>query len=409
MKAKLFHFPSGRAETLCRLPGKSWRKNVMKAKERIAVILLCLLTVLCGCDKESKRNGAGGAVPDKTRLSFRIDDQLLNRAAQTLAQHPALPNYAVEAMAIDADLLYERITGERPGEAMRRAEAEYGSPDNRLRIVSLTVGSEPVYTEFFSVVTGYANNNCMYQNEKWPYLASVYDPLGSSKSVLRYPDPTGTEPLPFAPPQTAVKAFSVIISEYAEFGEISWRSLTAEGLRTLYDAKKANDDLNRIGWASGNTQSGGQIVKDSFDVAEKGEWTSADEAYVLSADLLLSGVPVAEGNAKAVYDADGFVMLGMSLVPTEISEPEKPLADLPRILSGLERATESLYSASEITVTELRLEYEVKFDPVSFIPVWVAEAEYTVPQQDGSLLRQTSVIHLDAFTGEEIAWRPDLG
>ena len=102
-------------------------------------------------------------------------------------------------------------------------------------------------------------------------------------------------------------------------------------------------------------------------------------------------------------------ILGMSLVPAERSEPEKPLADLPRVLSGLERATESLYSASEITVTELKLEYEVKSDPVSFIPVWVAEAEYTVPQQDGSLLRQTSVIHLDAFTGEEIAWRPDLG
>ena len=409
MKAKLFHFPSGRAETLCRLPGKSWRKNVMKAKERIAVILLCLLTVLCGCDKESKRNGAGGAVPDKTRLSFRIDDQLLTDAAQVLARHPALPNYAVEAMSIDADLLYERITGGRPGDEVQRVEAEYGSPDNRLRIVSLTIGSEPVYTAFFSVVTGYANNNCMYQNEKWPYLASVYDPLGSPKSVFQYPDPTGTEPLGFAPPQTAVKAFSDIISEYAEFGEISWRSLTAEGLQTLYDAKKANDDLNQIGWASGNTQSGGQPVKDSFLVAEKGEWTAADEAYVLSADLLLSGVPVAEGVAKAVYDADGFVMLGMNLVPAEKSEPEKPLADLPRVLSGLERATESLYSASEITVTELKLEYEVKSDPVSFIPVWFAEAEYTLPQPDGSLLRQTAVIHLDAFTGEEIAERADLG
>ena len=405
MKAKLFHFPSGRAETLCRLPGKSWRKNVMKAKERIVVILLCLLTVLCGCDKESKRNGAGGAVPDKTRLSFRIDDQLLTDAAQVLARHPALPNYAVEAMSIDADLLYERITGGRPGDEVQRVEAEYGSPDNRLRIVSLTIGSEPVYTEFFSVVTGYANNNCMYQNEKWPYLASVYDPLGSPKSVFQYPDPTGTELLGFAPPQTAVKAFSDIISEYAEFGEISWRSLTAEGLQTLYDAKKANDDLNQIGWASGNTQSGGQPVKDSFLVAEKGEWTAADEAYVLSADLLLSGVPVAEGVAKAVYDADGFVMLGMSLVPTERSEPEKPLADLPRVLSGLERATEQLPSASEITVTELRLNYVS--DPVTAEsrPAWVVETSYEVLQPDGSLLQQTTMLFLDAYTGEELVRR----
>ena len=140
-------------------------------------------------------------------------------------------------------------------------------------------------------------------------------------------------------------------------------------------------------------------------MAEKGEWTAADEAYVLSADLLLSGVPVAEGVAKAVYDADGFVMLGMSLVPTERSEPEKPLADLPRVLSGLERATEQLPSASEITVTELRLNYVS--DPVTAEsrPAWVVETSYEVLQPDGSLLQQTTMLFLDAYTGEELVRR----
>ena len=376
----------------------------MKKILMIATALLFLLTFFCGCDA----NKSGASNPDKTELSFRIDDQLLTGAGQTIARHPALPIYGSKRMTIDPDRLYERITGEKPGDAVQREERGLGE-DHPSQNVILTVGPEPFYTMYLAVTTGGLDNNCMYQNEKWPYLASVYDPTSSEESVFQYPDPTGTEPLGFAPPQTAVKAFSDIISEYGDFGEVSWRSLTADGLQALYDARKANDDLNQVGWATGKTQIGGQVVKDSFDVAEKEEWTSADEAYVLSADLLLSGVPAAEGVAKAVYDADGFVMLGMNLVPAEKSEPEKPLADLPRVLSGLERATESLYSASEITVTELKLEYEVKSDPVSFIPVWFAEAEYTLPQPDGSLLRQTAVIHLDAFTGEEIAERADLG
>ena len=377
----------------------------MKKRIMIVMTLLFLLSLFCGCDA----NKSGASNPDKTELSFRIDDQLLTDAGQTIARHPALPIYGFKRMTIDPDRLYERITGEKPGDAVQREEQEFGDQEHPSRMVTLTVGQEPFYTMYFNVATGYLDNNCMYQNERWPYLASVYDPLISGESEFQYPDPTGTEPLGFAPPQTAVKAFSDIISEYGDFGEVSWRSLTADGLQALYDARKANDDLNQVGWATGKTQIGGQVVKDSFDVAEKEEWTSADEAYVLSADLLLSDIPVTEGVAKAVYDADGFVMLGMNLVPAEKSEPEKPLADLPRVLSGLERATESLYSASEITVTELKLEYEVKSDPVSFIPVWFAEAEYTLPQPDGSLLRQTAVIHLDAFTGEEIAERADLG
>ena len=373
----------------------------MKKRIMIVMTLLFLLTFFCGCDA----NKSGASIPDKTELSFRIDEQLLNRAEETLARHPALPIYGFKRMTIDPDRLYERITGEKPGDAVQREEQELGDQDHPSRTVTLTVGTKPFYTMFFNVATGYLDNNCMYQNERWPYLASVYDPLISGESEFQYPDPTGTEPLGFAPPQTAVKAFSDIISEYAEFGEISWRSLTAEGLQTLYDAKKANDDLNQIGWASGNTQSGGQPVKDSFLVAEKGEWTAADEAYVLSADLLLSGVPVAEGVAKAVYDADGFVMLGMNLVPAEKSEPEKPLADLPRVLSGLERATEQLPSASEITVTELRLNYVS--DPVTAEsrPAWVVETSYEVLQPDGSLLQQTTMLFLDAYTGEELVRR----
>ncbi len=378
---------------------------------KYAAITLALLLVLCGCDtpgsnqgsdpsiKETEAQVSTATVPEDlqrsapTTQNYSISQKLLAQAEKTLSAHPTLPIYQLKPVNLDENEIYKALSGHKADDTVERSAWDY--PDNVGNAVLMRSGQAPYYDDWLDIQwKTNIGTDLYYQSMRSHYVNAVFDPEEDAESQKEIT-------LAFMDKDTAQNALITFLAPYGDVGKLSCCSLSGQALQNLYDRRKSEGSL-RVDRCS----SGGD-VKDTELIAEKAEWTEADDLYFLSASQMISGIPYFGSEIHAWLDGQGWVQLSISsFAAADEASDTKPLAELTAILSSIDSITADFYS-EKTNVFELELYYYGMPDG-SCRPLWHVKMDYEFynPVSRATELR-LAAFWLDAYTAVEVTMDGD--
>ena len=350
-----------------------------------ALLLAAALAAGCGSDRPEPSSTPSGPEPS----GFTADDVLFAEAEAALSRTPSLPDLQAAPLDVEADSLYEALSGEAADTLTQQTDETPLSTT-----VCLYRGQAPWYDPYFMLETvktpGAPRTSVYYYVQRYPYLYTVFNPAEDTASL-------SGDALPFAAPEAAAAELAERLEAYGvELDAIDCRSLTVQALQALWDTRSAAGTLRENRWGDPGSQ-----TKNHAATAEQAQWSEADACYYLTARQAVQGVPVEGTELSAYVGQEGLVNLSFSFIKLTQSGKPEPLADYPAVLRALSEAAQGIYAPEGCTLTELALRY----CPAGgvYAPQWLAVFSYAYTDPDGNAEVRESEVRLDAWTGKEIS------
>lgn len=356
---------------------------------RKKIVLPLVLTVVLAAGCAETRQETVPQAPDEP--VFSADAALLEQAEATLAGAPSLPDLQAAPLDVAAETLYEALTGEAVTDELTRQVDETPAPSTT---VCLYRGEAPWYDPYFLLETvetpADPRTTVYYYEQQYQYLYTVFDPASDAASL-------GDTALPFCTPDDAAqKLKSKLEGCGVELTAQQCRSLTAQALQSLWDARSAAGTLRESRWGTGDGP-----TKDHTFTSEHEQWTDADACYYLTAQQTVQGVPVEGTELSAYVGQEGLRNVSFSFAElTQTGEPA-PLADYPALFRALNEAVQGIYAPEGCTLTGLALCYSPAGDG-TYAPQWLATFTYPYTDPDGNAEQRETEVRLDARTCREI-------